>query len=189
MNNFLKQINIFGNLYYNNNYKITYKFKDCPINAGKERQYQISGKDKNILTKTGKNGWVCIICENQLKELMEYKWKIKIINSHNKNPTVGVAPIDYDFNDKNPLFSGWFFNCYNSCLYSGPPQNFNQKETNFKKVSNEIIVVMNTLKKTLKFIIDNEDKGESYTNIPLDKPLAPAVALFWCDDKVEITGC
>ena len=42
-------------------------------------------------------------------------------------------------------------------------------------------------KRTLKFIINNEDKGDSYTNIPIDKPLYPTVLLYRKDDSVEIT--
>ena len=45
---------------------------------------------------------------------------------------------------------------------------------------------MNIKDKTLKFIIDNEDKGESYSNIPIDIPLAPAVLLYNTDDSIEI---
>ena len=44
-------------------------------------------------------------------------------------------------------------------------------------------------KRTLKFIINNEDKGDSYTNIPIDKPLFPAVLLFCQNDSVEISEC
>ena len=44
-------------------------------------------------------------------------------------------------------------------------------------------------KRTLKFIINNEDKGDSYTNIPIDKPIFPAVLLDDVDDSVEITEC
>ena len=46
---------------------------------------------------------------------------------------------------------------------------------------------MNMKKRTLKFIINNEDKGDSYTNIPIDKPLFPAVLLYDKDDSIEIT--
>ena len=46
---------------------------------------------------------------------------------------------------------------------------------------------MNMKKRTLKFIINNEDKGDSYTDIPIDKPLFPAVLLYHKDDSVEIT--
>ena len=41
-------------------------------------------------------------------------------------------------------------------------------------------------KRTLKFIINNEDKGDSYINIPIDKPLFPAVCMSTKDDSVEI---
>ena len=44
-------------------------------------------------------------------------------------------------------------------------------------------------KKTLKFIIDNEDKGISYTDIPVDKPLFPAVLLCQINDSVQILPC
>ena len=46
---------------------------------------------------------------------------------------------------------------------------------------------MNMKKRTLKFIINNEDKGESYTDIPMDKPIYPAVCLDNTNDSVEIT--
>lgn len=38
----------------------------------------------------------------------------------------------------------------------------------------------------LKFIIDNKDKGCSYTDIPLDKPLVPVVFLYSANDSVEV---
>jgi hypothetical protein len=46
---------------------------------------------------------------------------------------------------------------------------------------------MNMKKRTLKFIINNEDRGDSYKNIPIDKPLFPAVMLYYSNDSVEIT--
>ena len=42
---------------------------------------------------------------------------------------------------------------------------------------------------TLKFIVDNEDKGESYNNIPTDKPLYPAIFLYYKNDSIEIIKC
>ena len=45
---------------------------------------------------------------------------------------------------------------------------------------------MNIKKKTLKFKINNEDKGDSYVNIPIDKPILPAVELYDKDDSIEI---
>ena len=45
---------------------------------------------------------------------------------------------------------------------------------------------MNMKKRTLKFIINNEDKGDSYTDIPIDKPIFPAICLCDQNDSVEI---
>ena len=38
----------------------------------------------------------------------------------------------------------------------------------------------------LKFIIDNKDKGDAFTNIPTNIPLFPAVFISSVGDKVEI---
>ena len=43
-------------------------------------------------------------------------------------------------------------------------------------------------KRALKFIINNEDKGDQYTNIPIDKPLFPTVLLVDKDDSIQITN-
>ena len=104
---------------------------------------------------------------------------------------VGVAPIDFDIHSSDYHTCGWYFYCYDNdrSLYSGPPFNYNCKGTNLSNVNDEIVLVMNMKKRTLKFIINNEDKGDSYTNIPIDKPLFPAVCLCHKDDSVEITEC
>ena len=60
---------------------------------------------------------------------------------------------------------------------------------NLKDVKDEIIVIMDMNKGTMKYIIDNEDKGISYTNIPLDKPLFPVVLMKYNNDSVEIMEC
>ena len=102
----------------------------------------------------------------------------------------GVAPIDFDINLSEWNTCGWYYNCLYSSLRSGPPHNCNDKESGLSKIiSNEIIIIMNIKKRSLKFIINNEDKGDSYTNIPLDKPIFPVVFLGNQDDCVEITEC
>ena len=128
------------------------------------------------------------ICENELEKYNIYKWKIKILKSSYMNIMIGVAPNDFDVHSSMYTNCGWYFYCYNSKLRSGPPYNYN-KETNLNKVTNEIIVIMDMIKKTLKFIIDNEDKGESYINIPLEKPIYPAIFLYDLNDSVEIIEC
>ena len=133
------------------------------------------------------------ICENKLEKSKEHKWKIKILKStqDNKSIMVGVATIDFDINSSSYNTCGWYLYCHtyysNPVLYSGPPHNYNCKATNLSKVKDEIIVIMNMNKRTLKFIINNEDKGDSYTNIPIDKPIFPALFLYYQNDKAEIS--
>ena len=120
------------------------------------------------------------------KLIDEHRWKIKFLKTKERYIMVGVAPIDFDFNKANYDSCGWYFNCYDSTLYSGPPFKLNGVRTNLSKVKDEIIVVMNMKKRTLKFLINNEDKGDSYSNIPIDKPIFPVVLLSSLNDSVEI---
>ena len=101
---------------------------------------------------------------------------------------IGVAPIDFDINSSGYNACGWYLYCFYSQprLYSGPPFNYDYYESNLNEVNDEIIVVLNFKKQTLKFIINNEDKGDSYANIPIDKPIFPAVLLYNKDDSIEI---
>ena len=184
LNNFLETLNSFGKIYLN-----IFKFKECPKNINNNRMYSISGENKNILTKTGTdNSWMGTLCEFELdKQIEEHKWKIKILQTKYKYIMVGVAPNDFDINSSDYSTCGWYFYCYDSTLYSGPPFNYSCSGTNLSKVNDEIIVVMNMKKRTLKFIINNEDKGDSYSNIPIDKPVYPAVCLYTINDSVEIS--
>ena len=101
---------------------------------------------------------------------------------------IGVAPIDFDINSTEHYHScGWYLYCYNSNLHSGPPFNLRGTNKNLSKVNDEVIVVFNFKKRALKFIINNEDKGDCYTDIPIDKPLFPAVLLYNTNDTVKIS--
>ena len=86
---------------------------------------------------------------------------------------------DFDINSSN-YKTGWYlWSCHTPpTLYSGPPFNYSNLKTNLSEVKDEIVIEMNMKKRTLKFIINNKDQGESYTNIPMDKPLFPAVCLY-----------
>ena len=154
------------------------------------RKYIVTGKDKNILTKIGNNESMGTICEIELdKSVEEHKWKIKFLKTKAKEINIGVAPIDFDILSTQQYSScGWYLFCGNSRLYSGPPFKYQNKEANLAKIKDEVVVVMNMKKRTLKFIINNEDKGDSYTDIPIDKPLFPAVLLYDKNDSVEITS-
>ena len=184
LDKFMETIKSFGQI----DYLFGYSLRECPKNIKDGNKYIVTGDNKNILTKLNSNNWVGTICQIELdKSIEEHKWKIKFLKTYNKAIMVGVAPIDFDINSTCQFNScGWFLNCYNSALNSGPPFNYRNFKTNLSKVNDEIIVVMNMKKRTIKFIINNEDKGDSYNNIPVDKPLFPAICLHYKDDSVEI---
>ena len=185
LDNFLETIQTFGKIFYNK-----YSLRDCPNNISDNRKYEITGESRNIITKIGPDSWMGTICENELdKSIEEHKWKIKILKSKRKSIMAGIAPIDFNINSST-YNCGWYFNFYSSNLYSGAPHNYSGKKINLSKIDNdEIILVMNMKKRTLKFIINNEDKGDSYTNIPIDKPLFPAILFSDKGDSVEILEC
>ena len=94
---------------------------------------------------------------------------------------VGVAPFDTDQNEVKHEYrrTGWYYDCFNDVLCSGPPHSRNPI---YKKVmyygkyyhkSWEIGVVMDTLKGELSFVLDGINYGPAYTEIPLDRPLVP----------------
>ena len=177
-----------GKVVYND-YKFI--FKQCPSNINMKRRFVISGENGSIITKKKPNFvWTGTTCLNEFKNFVEYKWKIKILESSAKQVMVGVVPNDFDAEkmdetDFTVNINGWFFYLYDLRLYSGPPHNYRNKRTEFNDFSNEVTLVMNMNKRSLKFMLNNIDQGEQYKDIPIDKPLYPAVCLF-NPDKVEI---
>ena len=174
-------------------YNHKYIFNQCPKDIDEKKKFLISGEKSNIITKTGPNFiWTGTTCLNEFKEFVEYKWKIKILKSETKQIMIGVAPNDFniqkmDNTDFSKNICGWYFYCYDLKLYSGLPHNYINKGNEIVDFSDEIIVVMNMNKRSLKFIVNNIDKGEQYKDIPIDKPLYPVVCLF-NPDTVEIIG-
>ena len=60
-----------------NDYK--YIFKQCPSNINSQKRFIISGENDNILSKKGPNFvWTGTTCLYEFKNLIEYKWKIRI---------------------------------------------------------------------------------------------------------------
>ena len=199
INKFIETIKTFGNII-----SIKFKFKKCPLNISEERKYSISGEFENILTKTGSDyNWMGTICENKLENSEENKWKIKILKSKFNNIMVGVAPLDFDINISSFDKYGWYFRVNDKQFFSGPPHNYypyKKKEKKKRKYSSsssdsdkerkekkyEIILIMNIKNRTLKFIVNNKNINNFYSEIPIDKPLTPAVFLYNKDDSVEI---
>ena len=77
--------------------------------------------------------------------------------------------------------------CYDSTLNSGPPFNYSLKATKLK-IKNELTVIMNMKERTLKFV-DSDNNIEIYNNIPIDKPLYPAIFMYYVNDSIQIIKC
>ena len=155
-------------------------------------------KNTRIATKTGDDGYCTINGNTPLPLNKVVSWSIKILNcyySGEKDIWVGVAPFDIDQNkDNNNYNRGWYFRCWSSKLYSGPPHDYCNKMYGPRKNSGDYIktgdkvgVVMDTTKGNLSFVVNGVNLGVAYEGIPLDKPLVPCVILENGGDSVQFT--
>ena len=94
--------------------------------------------------------------------------------------------------NENDIKSPYYYNGYFACLccgklFSGAPHNYKNKIINIHLLyENEIVLIMNMKKKTLKILV-NSNEEEIYSDINTEKPLFPAVILRNKYDSVEIT--
>ena len=185
VNDFLKNILTFGKIQLFNNKFI--KFKESPKDINNKLIYTITGENKNILTKIETQNWIGILSENIFEKPKLYKWKIKILKNQSKWIRVGIVPKDYDISKSSNYSCGWCFYNFYPALYSGPPHYYDMKETNLNHIKEEIVIVANTEKGTIKFIVDKVDKGDSFNNIPFEQPFVPVVFLYSSNYSVEVT--
>lgn len=89
---------------------------------------------------------------------------------------------------------GWYYDCFTSSLWSGPPHNYGwpkmkygPAKTNGKylKEGSVITALLDPIKRELAFRLDGISYGAAYTELPLDKPLVPCVILGNKGDSVE----
>lgn len=168
----------------------------CPQGVYNSSAYAINeNKPTRIATKSGDWGYSTIIGNTHILLNKVSSWDIKVRKSRDGNGVfVGVAPYDINQNEDNTDKYGWYFNCYNSALVSGPPHNYRgDKEYGPRKGDGHYIrtgktvgVVMDTIKSELSFVLDKANYGAAYEGIPLDKPLVPCVLLWFRNDSVEL---
>ena len=184
INRFIETIKKFGKISHK---KFKYAFRECPLNIDENKRYKVFGENEDILAKVGNKCWTGILCQNELKKNDIHTWKIKILKTLEHNILIGVAPSDFDINSSSYQNCGWYFCCCCCQLFSGPPHNHKNKGTNLS--SGNIInikMIMDTKRGILKCILDNSGEYELYNDIPLDKPLFPAVFLRNKNDSVKI---
>ena len=85
---------------------------------------------------------------------------------------------------------GGYFWCFGSSLWSGPPQNYSSYTVygngDSAAEGQTVQVELDMDAKTVSFAVDSADLGIAYDNIPLEKPLVPAVVLGFGGDSVEL---
>ena len=184
-------------------------WKKCPENVSSERRYEVSEESPRIVrcesaddssSDYEQNGWRTIIGAVTIPAASKVSWGVKIImTSWNCSGIyIGVAPFDIDQNkDNNYTICGWYFNCYDSTLWSGPPHNYKHpgKEYGPRKNKGEYVrkgdtinISMDTIKGELSFVLGGVSYGIAFEGIPLDKPLVPCAILWYNDDIIELVS-
>ena len=98
------------------------------MNIDEKSKYIVIGEKENIITKIGENNYIGAICDDELKNSVEFKWKIKILNTLEYRINIGVVPSSFDFKSSSYNNCGWYFYCKDSTLWSGPPYNYEGKK-------------------------------------------------------------
>ena len=171
-------------------------WKECPDGVHKKLKYSVNERNSRIATFIGGNSST-IIGNTPLPLNTVTSWSIKILKTKyndGRGICIGVAPFDINQNeDNNYRKCGWYFNCYWSQLYSGPPHNYSGKDYGPRKgngkyvhTGDNVCVVMDTTKGKLSFVLDGVNLGVAYDGIPLDKPLVPCVILYHEGNSVEL---
>ena len=170
----------------------TSAWKECPDDVRYEMKYSLDANNTRVAKMIGSsNNCSCVIGNTPLPPNKVTSWSIKVLKSkgdEGKYINVGIAPLDISQNEEdNQLKYGWYFDCYNSTLWSGPPHNYKGKKYGkYVYKRNNICVVMDTTKGELSFVENEVNLGVAYEGIPLDKPLVICALLRWKDDSVEL---
>ena len=172
-------------------------WKECPDDVDERRKYSVDKENPRIARKIG-DGYNCTIIGNTPLPLNTVtSWNIKVLKSKWNDGDgiyIGVAPSDINQNEYNLGECGWYFGCWSSTLYSGPPHNCSNKEYGPRKewrgryvhIGDSIGVVMDTTNDDLSFALNGKNLGVAFGGIPLDKPLVPCVLLYNEGDSVEL---
>ena len=173
-------------------------WKECPDYVYEWNKYSVAVENPRIAKNLNYDHYT-IIGNTSLPLGNVTSWSIKILKSKRNDGNgiyIGVAPSDIDQNERyNYDKCGWYFDCRNSKLCSGPPHNYMYpgKEYGARKGGGEYVhtgdsvgVVMDTTKGELSFVLNGVNLGVAYEGIPLDKPLVPCVLLENQGDSVEL---
>ena len=171
-------------------------WKDCPPSVERELRYTVDGPSRHVATKDGVYGYYStVLCGSPLPPGVTTKWSVRILETWNgtgDNILVGAAPCDIDQNCSfNYNKSGWYFNCGNMSLYSGPPQCYNSKKVAQFAASSVgkgtvIDVFVDPISRTMSYSLNGVMARNVYTDLPNVALIRPAVLLYFKGDSVEL---
>lgn len=175
-------------------------WKACPKLVGTHMEYAVSGPLGRVATKVGGDSNYCTIIGNIALPLGKTTtWKVQIVNfRENKFGRciyLGVAQHSINQNDGsvNVYKGGWHLRCHDFSLYSAPPHKYldkkygpRRKGGEYLKKGEAITISFDAVRGNLSFGIKEENFGNAYEGIPLDKPLVPSSLLFHKDDSIKL---
>lgn len=173
-------------------------WRKCPDNVNNDRKYNVDINRPRVAAKANGSSICTVIGNASIPLNAVTSWVIKVVNTSGHGVAgvyVGVAPSDINQNEEsNYNKCGWYLNCYNSTLRSGPPHKYSDKSYGPRKVkggeyvrtSDSFGVVMDAKKGDLSFTLNGVSHGVAYERIPLDKPLVPCVLLCYNNSTVEL---
>lgn len=165
-------------------------------NIAVERLYELI--DPNTARKLGEDCFTTtVIGTATLPRNKDSVWSIVVHEAQKnmgKGVYVGVAPYDVDVNVPNQKKCGWYMYCLNQTLWSGPPFGYRSKKFSGSTGGvflGEVSLLLNTTNKpaSLAFKAGNwQGFYVAYKNIPMDKPLVPAVVIENVNTVVSISS-
>ena len=170
-------------------------WKEYPGGARSWSRYFVDKENRCVVTKPVPERMCTAVGSTPLPLGKTVSWGIKILKAANNCGAIyiGVAPSGINQNEENNHTKcGWYFNCFNSFLCSGPPHNYINKEYGPRKKLGEYVrigdtvgVVVDTTKGELSYVVSGANLGVAFDGIPLDKPLVPCVSIWWNGDIIE----
>ena len=180
----------------NKNFYLGCVWRECPKDAKRCVRYSVNKSNHRVVSMPSTSGCATVMGTSTIPLNTTVSWNIKILKSlsYFGGPCVGVALSDLNMPTYFDIMrTGWYFNCSDSTLRSGPPHNYNRKEYGPRKERGQYVhtgdrvgVVMDTVKGNLSFVLNGVNLGVAYEGIPLDKPLVPCVILFGRGESVEL---
>ena len=130
-----------------------------------------------VLTKTdGRDDWTAAA----LGTAKNASFRVRLRNAEACFVMIGVAPARINKGGFNFTSCGYYMNCNDSHLFSGPPTSYNNKAYGDGQLpAGAVVSVLFGAdargRRTLSFAVDGRDLGVAYDDLPRDEDLYPAV--------------